>query len=70
MCIWQLDTPSIEDGVPFCVVGKGKSEAHRRMEAPRDHVHPELHVDHANMGREAEDRASPLRLGRLSKNRS
>ena len=25
---------------PFCIACKGKSEAHRRTEAPRDHAHP------------------------------
>ena len=33
----------------FCVAGKGKSEAHRRMEASRDHGHPELHLHYACM---------------------
>ena len=36
------------------------------MEASRDHVHPELHLDHACMGREAED---PTLVGRFSKDR-
>ena len=35
---------------PFCVVGKGKSVAHRRMEASRDLGHPELHLDYWYMG--------------------
>ena len=39
------------------------------MEASRDHVHPELHLDYACMGREAEDRASPMLVGRFSKDR-
>ena len=43
---------------PFCVAGKGKSEAHRRIEALRDHRHPELHLDYAFMGRETEDRVT------------
>ena len=54
---------------PFCVAGKGKSEAHRRMEASRDHEHPELHEDSSYMGREAEDRASPILAGKFSKDR-
>ena len=54
---------------PFCVAGKGKSEAHRRMGASRDHVHPELHLDHAFMGRETEDRESPILVGKFSKDR-
>ena len=45
---------------PFCVVGKGKSEAHRRIEASRDRGHPELHLDYAFMGRKTKDRASPI----------
>ena len=52
---------------PFCVADKGKSEAHRRIEASRDHGHPELHLDHAFMGRETEDRASPILVGKFSK---
>ena len=32
---------------PFCVAGKGKSETHRRVEASRDHGHPELRLDYA-----------------------
>ena len=36
---------------PFCVAGKGKSETHRRMEASRDHGHPELRLDYAYMVR-------------------
>ena len=54
---------------PFCVAGKGKSEAHRRIEASRDHGHPELHLDYAFMGRETEDRASPILVGKFSKDR-
>ena len=45
---------------PFCVAAEGKSEAHRRMEASRDHGHPELHLDYAYIGREAEEIASPI----------
>ena len=52
---------------PFCVAGKGKSEAHRRIEASRDHGHLELHLDHGFMGRETEDRASPILVGKFSK---
>ena len=44
---------------PFCVAGKGKSEAHRRMKASRDNWHPELHLDYAHVTRQAEDRAPP-----------
>ena len=29
---------------PFCVADKRKGEAHRRIEASRDHGHPELHL--------------------------
>ena len=54
---------------PFCVASKGKSEAHRRMEASRDHVYPELHLDYAYMDREAQVRASPTRMGKFSKDR-
>ena len=54
---------------PFCVVGKGKSVARRRIEASRDHGHPELHLDYALMGRETEDRASPILVGKFSKDR-
>ena len=54
---------------PFCVAGKGKNEAHRRMEASRDHEHPELHLDSSYMGREAEDGASPILAGKFSKDR-
>ena len=50
---------------PFPNACKGKSEAHRRMEAPRDHAHPELHLDYAYVGEEAEDRASPILVGKL-----
>ena len=52
---------------PFCVAGNGKSEAHRRIEASRDRGHPELHLDCCYMGREAEDRASPILVGQFSK---
>ena len=52
---------------PFCVAGKGKSEPHRRIEASRDRGHPELHLDCCYMGREAEDRASPILVGKFSK---
>ena len=54
---------------PFCVAGKGKSEAPRRIEASRDHGNPELHLDYAFMGRETEDRASPILVGKFSKDR-
>ena len=53
----------------FCVAGKGKSEAHRRMEASRDDGHPEPHLDYANKGREMEDRASPILVCMFSKDR-
>ena len=36
---------------PFCVADKGKSETHRRMEASRDHGHPELRLNYAYMVR-------------------
>ena len=39
------------------------------MEASRDHGHPELHLDDAFMGRETEDRASPILVGKFSKDR-
>ena len=52
---------------PFCAAGKGKS--HRRMEASRDTGHPELHQDYAYVSREAEDRASPIMVGKFSKDR-
>ena len=61
--------PSDEGWCPFFVVGKGKSEGHRRTEASRDRGHLELHLDCANVGREAEDRASPILVGKLSKDR-
>ena len=67
MGIWQPDMPSIEGGVRS--VSLAKSEAHRRMEASRDHGHPELHPDYAFLGRETEDRASPILVGRFSKDR-
>ena len=51
---------------PFCVAGKGKSEVHRRIE---HHGHPELHLDYAVMGRENEDRASPILVGKFWKDR-
>ena len=51
---------------PFCVAGKRKNEA---TEASRDHGHPELHLGCANMGREMDDRASPILVGRFSKDR-
>ena len=57
---------------PFCVAGKGKSETHRRMEASRDHGHPELRLNNAlygSMVREVEDRASPILVGKFSKDR-
>ena len=67
--IWQPDTPRIENGVHSALLAKGKSEAHRRMEASRDQVHPEFHLDYAFMGRETEDRASPIPVGKFSKDR-
>ena len=70
MGIWQPDMPSIEDGVRSALAGKGKSDAHRRIEASRDHGHPDFHLDYANEGREAQDRASPILVGRFSKDRS
>ena len=54
---------------PSYVAGKGKSEGHLRMEASRDHGHPELHLDYAFMVRETEDRASPILVGKFSKDR-
>ena len=54
---------------PVCVAGKGKSEAYRRMEASRDHDHPELHLDYVSRCREAVDRASPILVGKLSQGR-
>ena len=54
---------------PFCVAGKGKSEAHTRIETSCHHGHPELHLVSANIGREAEDRASPMLVGKFSKDR-
>ena len=39
------------------------------MDASHDHVHPELHLDDAYVGREAEDRASPILVGKFSKDR-
>ena len=54
MGIWQLDMPSIEDGVRSALAGKRKSDAHRRIEASRDHGHPDFHLDYANEGREAQ----------------
>ena len=45
------------------------NEAHRRIEASRDHGHPELHLDRAFMGRETEDRAAPILVGKFSKDR-
>ena len=46
----------------FRVIDRGKSEAHRRMEASRAHVqmerHLEFHLDCAYMGRATEDRES------------
>ena len=51
------------------MAGKGKSDAHRRIEASRGHGHPELHLDYAYMGREAEVRASPFLVGKVSKDR-
>ena len=55
-----MNTPRFEDGVHF---------AHQRMEASRDQGHPELHLGYADMGREMEDRASPILVGRFSKDR-
>ena len=55
---------------PFCVAGKGKSETHRRMEASRDRGHPELRLDYCLFGsmvREAKVRASPILVGKFSK---
>ena len=68
MGVWHLDKPNIEDGVhfAFCVVGKGNSETHRRMETSRDHGHLELQLDHAYMRREMEDRESSILVGRFS----
>ena len=54
---------------PFCVADKGKSEGHRRIETSRDQEHPEFHLDYAFMGRETEDRASPILVGKFSKDR-
>ena len=52
---------------PFRVAGIGNSEAHRRIEASRDHGHPELHLDYVFMGGETEDRASPNSGGQVLK---
>ena len=54
---------------PFCVAGKGKSEAHRQLEADRDHGMPALHFDYAYLGREGDDRATPILVGRFTKDR-
>ena len=53
----------------FCVACKGKSEVHRRIGASRGHGHPELHLDYAYMGREAEDSTSPILVGKFSVDR-
>ena len=37
------------------------------IDASRDHGHPELHLDFACMGRGREDSASPILVGRFSK---
>ena len=50
---------------PFPIACKGKSEAHRRMEASRDHGHLELHLDYACVNGAAEDRASPILVGKF-----
>ena len=51
---------------PFRVIDRGKSEAHRRMEASCAHVqmerHPEFHLDCAHMGRATEDRVVDVRI--------
>ena len=36
-------------------------------ESSRDHGHPELHLHYAKMGRETEDRASPILVGKFPK---
>ena len=70
MVIWQPGMPNIERGsCPSCVAGKGQIETHRWLEASRDRWHPELHLDYACAGREAEDRASPILVGKFSKDR-
>ena len=61
--------PSIEDGVHSVFAGKGKSEAHQQIVTSRDHGHQELHLHYAFMGRETEDRASPILVSKFSKDR-
>ena len=54
---------------PFHVIGRGKSEAHRRMEASRGHGHLECHLDCEYMKRATEDRELPILVGKFSKDR-
>ena len=62
MGIWQLDTPSIEYGVHSALLA---TERVKLLDGWR-HGHPELHLDYAFMGRETEDRASHVLVGRVS----
>ena len=62
--IWPVvkakKAPSSRVGIWPGVLGKGKSEAHQRMSSSRDHGHPELHLEYAHVGREADDRTWPI----------
>ena len=69
MGIWQPDMPSVEDGVHSALLAK---ERVKLIDGLKHHVTmgiPELHLEYAFMDRETEDRASPVLVGKFSKDR-
>ena len=51
------------------VIGRGNSEAHRRMEASRGHEHLEFRLGCAGMERATEDRELPMLVDRFLNDR-
>ena len=60
---------NIEVGVCFAWLAKERARLINGWKRRREHGHPELHLDYAYIGREAEDRASSILAGKISKDR-
>ena len=65
MDIGSPNMPNIEDGFHSALLAKERVKLIDGL----NHGHPELHLDYAFMGRETEDRASPIVVGKFSKDR-
>ena len=67
---WQLDIPSVEDGFHSALQAREKV---KHVDGWRHHVTMCIQnfiMDYAYVGRETEDRASPILVGKFSKDRS